>query len=263
MAFDAGLIQRSAQWGELLSYGFGWPLWLALGALVCWKLLARRGRLSAPRSQRRWFDGLLLATAGGYLLLHVATNLAPWDRYLLPLVPVLALLLARVAFWSLDNSTQTTGRPGWPRIALVAALVIGLVHAGAMASFSRLPLGDGGLYDGVEQVTSHVRTAEPPDAILYHHWLGWHYGFYLYAASAELRWWQDPVDLARKGLDSAGQRQLIALPSGRDQEPARAALASSGLTLVPVLVAANARGAPSMTLYSIEPAQAGIFSHVP
>ena len=127
LALDAGLPQRLAQWGELLGYGFGWPLWLALGALVAWALFNRRGAW-----QRRQRHSLVRSAAAGlrrsYLLLHVATNLAPWDRYLLPLLPLLALLLARGALWAWDaivDRAQPAGRAGWARTAAAAGLALG------------------------------------------------------------------------------------------------------------------------------------------
>lgn len=308
LALDAGLPQRLAQWGELLGYGFIWPLWLAVAALVLWALsnlaarrlalrhgeqlasrhaerawhatraaamdqrsLPTRGPSGCPivgtapvRSDSRWLDALLLAYVAGYLLLHIATNLAPWDRYLLPLLPLLALLLAHAAFWAWDATVaavQPAGRAGWVRRAASAGLVFGLLYAVFMASFARLPLGDGGAYDGVQQVAAHMRSAEPSDVILYHHWLGWHYNFYLYDAAAELRWWQDPADLAYKAAANSGQRQIIAFPAGRGQEAVQAALAAVGMSLSPVLAAMDPRGAPSVTLYSIEPALAGALAH--
>ncbi len=288
LALDAGLTQRLAKWGELLGYSFGWPLWLALAALILWAVsvtLARRAtrrrgtdlpscdtevRRSIPvagSSIPCWFDRLMWVFIASYLLLHIATNLAPWDRYLLPLLPLLSLLLARGAFWAWDAiaepSVQPSGRAGWTRSVLSAGLAFGLLYGGYMAGFARLPLGDGGAFDGVQQVAAHVRSAEPSNAILYHHWLGWHYSFYLYDAPVEMRWWQDPADLARKAAANADQRQLVAFPAGRGQEDLRAALAVGGLDLRPVLAAADARGALSVTLYSIEPALAGALAHDP
>jgi hypothetical protein len=215
-----------------------------------------------------WFDRLLLVFSAGYLSLHVGTNLAPWDRYLLPLLPLLSLLLARSAFWAWDAATAPAQSPGrrtsWAaRTATAALLALGVLYAGYTASFARTPLGDGGAYDGVQQVAAHVRTAEPSGVILYHHWLGWHYGLYLYDAPVELRWWQEPADLVRKVVASSGQRQLIAFPAGRSQADVRAALAGAGLALDPILAAGDAHGAPSVTLYRIEPVLAGASRHVP
>ena len=80
------LPQRIGQWGELVGYLFGWPL-LAL-LVVCSGIglrLSRRG-LGA-------FDRLLVAFVVVYLAVHLVTTMAVWDRYALPLVPLLALLL--------------------------------------------------------------------------------------------------------------------------------------------------------------------------
>ena len=278
LALDAGLPHRLAQWGELLGYAFGWPLWLALAAGLLWALYtvlrtsnragerSEASRVGAARglSNANWFDRLLLATVAVYLLLHIITNLAPWDRYLLPLLPLLALLLARAAFWAWDTSVtavQSAGRAGWARRAAAVGLTFGLLYAGYLGSFARLPLSDGGVYDGVQQIAAHVRSAEAPGAVLYHHWLGWHYNFYLYSAPVELRWWQEPADLARKAAASASQRQLIAFPAGREQQGVRAALGAAGLALDPVLTAPDERGQPSVMLYSIEPALAGGSHH--
>ena len=267
LALDAGLPQRLAQWGELLSYGLGWPLWLALGALLSWAVLNRRDSVAPAQRSPRWFDGLVLVFSAGYLLLHVGTSLAPWDRYLLPLLPLLSLLLARSACWAWDAATgsvQSSGRTSWAaRTATAAVLALGVLYAGYTASFARTPLGDGGAYDGVQQVAAYVRAAEPSGAILYHHWLGWHYGFYLYAAPVDLRWWREPADLAHQVAASSSQRQLIAFPAGRSQEDARAALAEAGLALDPVLAAHDAYGAPSVALYRIEPILDGVSRHVP
>jgi hypothetical protein len=186
---------------------------------------------------------------------------------LLPLLPLLGLLLARSAFWAWDIalvSARSSGRiNGAARTGAAAAMALGVLYAGYTASVAHTPIGDGGAYDGVQQVAAHVRSAEPPGAILYHHWLGWHYGFYLYAAPLELRWWQEPADLARKVAAISGQRQLIAFPAGRSQQDVRAALAGAGLALSPVLAAEDAQGAPSVTLYRIEPILAGVSRHVP
>jgi hypothetical protein len=303
LALDGSLPQRLGQWGELWGYAFGWPLWLALAVLILWAVVRQvkpSGRpagapmegnsaaQSAPAGvqaktgpsgvmystqrwrsmavQRHWFDVLTLVYVAGYLALHLLTNLAPWDRYLLPVIPLLALLVGRGAVGAWDilfAAGQPARRTAWQRQIATAALVLGTVYAAYTASLARLPLSDGGAYDGAPAVAAHVGTAEPADAILYHHWLGWHYNFYLYDAPVELRWWQDAADLARKAAASPGQRQLIAFPAGRDDGSVQAALAGAGLHLVPLLTASDTQGAPSATLFSIEPVPSGVAGHAP
>jgi 4-amino-4-deoxy-L-arabinose transferase-like glycosyltransferase len=260
LALDASLLPRLAQWGELLGYAFGWPLWLALGALLVGALLARRGRATPDPFTPGWLDRLLLVFVAAYLLLHVATSLAAWDRYLLPVLPLLALLLARGAVWAWQAVAQQrpAGGSRWIKTGVAAGMALSMLYAGYTAGFAPLPLGDGGGYDGVARVAAHVRAAEAPGAMLYHQALGWHYNFYLYDAPVDLRWWQDPADLARKAAAGVGQRQLIAFAAGREDEPgARAALARAGLALRPVAGTGGAPWAPSATLYSIEPLLAG------
>ena len=265
LALDASLWPRLAQWGELLGMALGWPLWLALGALFGRALLVHRGRPALSPAALGWFDRLLLAFIAAYLLLHLATDLAAWDRYLLPLIPLLALPLARGAVWAWRASFQpaaSAGRPAWIKTGAAAGLVVGLLCAGYTAAFSPLPLGDGGAYDDVPGVAAHMRTAESSGVVLYHQALGWHYGFYLYGAPVDLRWWQNPADLARKASASLGQRQLIAFAAGREDEAGvRASLARAGLVLRPVTPAGPGQAASSAPLYSIEPLLAGAPSH--
>ena len=99
---------------------FGWPL-LAL-LVVCSGIglrLSRRG-LGA-------FDRLLVAFVVIYLGVHLVTTMAVWDRYALPLVPVLALLLGYglASLWDvLDEAgrgeafaasrPRCIGGAGWP-----------------------------------------------------------------------------------------------------------------------------------------------------
>lgn len=279
LADAAALPPRLAQWIELLGYGLGWPLWLAVLGLIAWAgtgaAVRRRATTRASRhggsartvltgalARPNTFARVLLVYVAGYLALHLGTNLAPWDRYLLPLIPLLALLIAPGVVWALGAAGDLTLRAGRSgrRQAAVAILAAGLLYSAYAAGFARLPLGDGGAYDHAPLLAAHVRRAEPPGAVLYHHWLGWHYSFYLYGAPVELRWWQDPADLAGKATAGAGQRQLIAFPAGRDAGPVQAALAAAGLGLTPVLTATDARGAPSATLYSIERAGGGAYS---
>jgi hypothetical protein len=98
-----------------------------------------------------------------------------------------------------------------------------------------------------------VRETQPPGTILYHHWLGWHYGYYLAGASVDLRYWEDGADLVAKAAAGPQQRQLIAFPAGRDQREVQTLLASAGLRLQPELTVHHSGGALSATLFRIVP----------
>jgi hypothetical protein len=136
---------------------------------------------------------------------------------------------------------------------LAALLASSLVVAAWQASFSRIPVGDATAYDGVAQVANHIRQAQPLGAIVYHHWLGWHYGFYLANAPVDLRFWESPTDLAAKASAGGETSQWIAFPAGRDQRGPRQALAAVGLRLQAELMVSHPDGTPSITLFRIVP----------
>lgn len=257
------LPQRLGQWGELVGYLFGWPLLVLL--VVCSGIglrLSRRGMGA--------FDRLLVAFVVVYLAVHLVTTMAVWDRYALPLVPLLALLFGRglALLWdalgedgrvgTLAGGLVRTHRRHW----LAAFLAVVLGYTVWLAALSHIPVGDARAYDGAAQVSEHVRQTQPPGTILYHHWLGWHYGFYLADAPVDLRYWESPADLAAKAAAGRSEQQLIAFPAGRDLLGVQRALILTGLRLQPELTVLHKDGTLSVTLYRIVPAAVGATGHV-
>jgi hypothetical protein len=184
--------------------------------------------------------------------LHWLVGFQVWDRYLLGLVPLLALLAAR-AFMSFFNAIRTTS---WRRIyalALVAVLVATLATPVLAAARSELPVGgDHGAYDGIDHLAAYMRTQTPPGAVLYQYWLGYHYRFYLYGAPLRLHWYPDLEDLARDAQIYRREPRYIAFPSWRDREPVVSALNEAGITLVPVYRTTRRDGSVSFELYRMD-----------
>lgn len=249
--------QHLAGWIEVLATVLGLPLLLLAAILWAGRLLAairERGGQPAPAAlptAAGRFDLLLGLFLAGYLALHLVTSLAPWDRYALPLTPVLALLLARGAVWWVDRLV----RRGQQRalLALVAVVAAGSLWAMVLTATPRFPVADNAAYDGAPALAGHIRLAEPASPVVYHHRLGWHFGYFLYGSDSEVRWWQTPEDLAQQAARDAGRRQLVALTDAEDRAGLEAALRVAGLALAPVTVATHPDGSPSASLYSVEP----------
>ena len=197
-------------------------------------------------------DLILLVFVIGFLVFHWLLTFQVWDRYLLGLVPIVALLAARAV---VGPGRAIRSRP-W-RMAYTAG--VGLVVLASLAgpvsraADSKLPLGgDHGAYDGIDQLAEYVRANVPPGAVLYHHWMGYHYRFYLYGAPLRLHWYPNPADLVQDAVDYRREPRYIAFPSFRDSAPTRAALENAGIQLLPVYGTTRRDGTVSFQLYRLE-----------
>jgi len=280
--------ERLADWAQLLSYVFGSPLLnglLLIGLpILLWTAMrhhATGNRQHASRFTFHDFFDLLLSTyVIAYIFLHLAVSFQVWDRYLLPLAPLLCLLLARTicCLSSLaqrlykqsrvssfefrvsslqpptSNFQPPTSNIRYPISKFVMGiLVISLVRPAYLGATSQLPIGgDHGAYQGIDHLAAYVQATLPSEATLYYHWLGWHYGYYLRDVSLNTVWYPDPESLAEQAAEDGDVVRAIAFPGWKDDRPVRRALAAMDLTLVPQFATHRGDGSPSFALYLIE-----------
>ncbi|MGD2207491.1 MAG: hypothetical protein PVH17_12010 [Anaerolineae bacterium] len=242
--------QRAVEWLRLMGYFWGSPWFNGLLAAVLGIWLLGSGKLGD------WGIGklglTLLIFVVGFLLLHWLVGFQVWDRYLLGLVPLLALLAGR----ALTALGRAIGTARWRKVyatALPLALIVLLAGPVYRAARSGTPVGgDHGAYDGINGLAAYVRDHVPPDAVLYHHWLGYHYRFYLYGAPLRLHWYPDTDDLVHDATVYRREPRYIAFPSFRDGSAAQAAMAAAGITLAPVMETMRRDGTTSFRLYRLE-----------
>ncbi len=211
---------RVQEWGSLLWYlmgsGAGW-LWacvLAIAGVAMQRPSRRPADLDTP-SHPQLATPVLVAWTAGFVVFHVVTTTQAWDRYLLPLAPILALLLGA--------ATQPTlaARPPGNRLRLAAVVVTwALVLPPAWrAAQGGLPIGgDHGGYAGLHQVIEWLEAEAPPGSVLYHSVLGWHYRFYFFDEEMpaqnrfDLRWYPNPVYLADNAAKIGHRRRFLVAP---------------------------------------------------
>lgn len=265
--------ERWWEFVELLAYGtaspvlngifvVGLPLLLGYGWWMC-RLKATAGNFSSCSSaplrpcsatQTDWLFALFTLV---FLLGHALFSFQVWDRYLLGLIPFLALLLARVLLWpwSLLKRYWLDAQLEWQPLA---GLIYGLALAGLLALTLARPVQDAinGRYPlgshsqalaGIEQIVAYLQGHAGADHTLYHRWLGTHWRFYLWGYPYDLQYWASPRELAAK----AKPGHLIAFPSWQSDTEARLALAGVGLGLKELTRAYNPAGYPSIVLYEI------------
>ena len=242
--------QRGAEWLSLVGAFWVSPWFnaLLLAVLAAWLGGGLAGRWEGWRRT----DVALGVFCLVFLAVHWLVGFQVWDRYLLGLVPIPALLGAR-ALTALSGAIR--GAP-WRRVYVLGlvAVLAGTLGAPVLAAArSELPIGgDHGAYDGIDDLATYMRTQAPKGSVLYHYWLGYHYRFYLYGAPLRLHWYPDLEDLVRDAEIYRREPRYIAFPAWKDGEPAMAALREAGIALSPVYQTTRRDGSLSFTLYRMD-----------
>jgi hypothetical protein len=272
---SVGIIGFSERWSgfiDFLTYGTASPILNTIFLVGCplllvhgvWQVVGREGRgewgvrredMPVRMAQTDWLFFLFILA---FLLLHVLLSFQIWDRYLLGLIPLLGLLLARVLLlpasllkthWSYIRPTLSLPLNVVVGFGLIVLLAVTLSGSVQDATNARYPLGSNShALRGIEQIAAYLQGNIGADNTLYHHYLGTHWRFYLWKYPYDLQYWDSPNELVTK----AQPGQLIAYPSWRSDTELRLTLFKAGLTLHELIRAYTPGGAPSIILYRIE-----------
>jgi hypothetical protein len=235
---------RLQSWAELAWHlTTSWLVWglillLAIVHLVPWRRNKRTRKEDAldsvqptANASRHSQTTLLLALwAIIFLLAHIVTSVQVWDRYLLPVAPVLAL----TAGW-LATRWLTHAAP--PLIAGALAVWLCVLALPAItAARGELPIGgDHGAYTGLAEAAAWLQQEAPDNVVLYHRVLGWNLRFYLYDQIArgqyELRWFPSTAYLADNATKAPHKLRLLMEPDWAPLPDLSAMLAMRGFDL--------------------------------
>jgi 4-amino-4-deoxy-L-arabinose transferase-like glycosyltransferase len=257
------LWERLRGWADQLHGLFSSPvvdgvLLLGLPALL-WRGVARRAY-----ARGTLVDLLLISFVVIHFFLHWLWAFPIWDRYLLPVVPVLALLLARLAaaavaglqsavrslflFTSRSRSVaacRSTLAAGCLVLAALLVPALGVARDGC-------PGGACTAYDGIDEVAAFLGGL-PEGTVVYEHWMGWQYGYYLFDDPLYLAHWPNPAWLARDVLVfGTTDARYIAFPAWESSARVERALAEVGYRLEPVLATVRRDGIPTYSVYRIQ-----------
>jgi hypothetical protein len=190
---------------------------------------------------------------------HAWLSFQVWDRYLLGLIPLLALLLARILvwpwtilkmFWLKRYPELLPGSKALFGAGLAVLLAVSLARPVRDAANARYPLGSHSrVLQGIEQITAYLQSQVGANHTLYHRWLGTHWRFYLRNYPYDFQFWESPQELAGK----ARAGQLIAFPGWQSDTETRLALGEVGLGLQELARGYTAAGKPSIILYRLIP----------
>ncbi len=230
---------RLAQMGQLWRLAWGWPL-LVLGVAALAGFAARRRLLPV--------EAMILLFVTAYLALHWLWAVPVWDRYLLPILPQIAILFGpglsalyssfvvrRSSF--LGQRSAVGGRRS-RHFALVALAVLAVASlpTAAAARAGRFPIGGQPAADGGAARAALALKDAPYGTVLYDHWVSWHWRYQLFDGRVYVSWFPHAdallADLAAFG--GAGPARAIALPASAAARPIVRRLAESGYRLEPL-----------------------------
>ena len=253
LAWSWELLPRLAAWADLWVYVTG-SAFLMLLFLVMLPVLWRLRPAASDRAVL--YDRILILFVEGYVILHWLLAIPVWDRYLLPLVPLVAVLLGRVLArardYALAEQEFQPGRLWVPTAVLLLFLALLQAPQAAAAYQARLPVGgQPGADEGAWQVARFLEEA-PYGTVLYDHWYSWHWRYAFLDKGVYVSWFPHPQSLARDLAvfgASPGDRYLV-LPDNDQAIPVLRAVNESGFLPEPVL---RTETRPGMILYHLQP----------
>jgi len=261
-AFASELGPRLIGWLGFLPHLFGPILGGILVVSLMGLLVHAFGRGKGTRGAA--IDLLLVAYMVGFFALHWLLAFPVWDRYLLILVPVMAVLLGRCAGWlvswlvgwpepRLTSSNHPTNYPTiqLSTIAVAAALMLPF---SVQAARSEIPIGgDHGPHDGIDRAAAYLREL-PVGTVLYDHWLSWEFDYYLWDAPLYHAYFDTPADLARdlRAFGRSSTRYLVA-PVNESLGKIERAVADAGFRIAPVMKSADRIGRTAFVVYRTVP----------
>lgn len=245
-AFASEVVPRLEAWLGWLPYLFG--ALLDVLTLAGLPILLFNAFARDARTRQATIDLYLICYTIGFLALHWLFAFPVWDRYLLILVPVGALVLARLA--AIASRRQII--IAIPQKAMLLGIVLLMLPYAIQSARSELPIGgDHGAHDGIDQLADYLRDL-PVGTVVYDHWLGWELGFYLWDAGVYRAYFDTPAALADDlhTFASTAPRYLIA-PASESLNKVSRAIAHEGYSLTQVLTTSDRFVRTSYFVYEV------------
>lgn len=244
LIYAAEIGSRMIGWLAFLPYFFG-PIVGAIGLIGLPQLLRT--------SQRdRW----LLLWLVALLALHWLFNFPIWDRYVLLLVPIAAMVvgqsIGRLVNWVLARSIILSSRHLVRPIMFALVLATALPFSSAAAE-SQIPIGgDHGANDGIDRVAVFLKSL-PSGTVVYDHWLAWELDYYVGEGFVFLAYFDTPAALQDDLRVFGGANRYVIFPGHESPDRVADAIGEVGYTLQAVFTTQNRFGQTSFTVFKIIP----------
>ncbi len=252
---------------------WSWEVWprLAGWTMMSWWLLGAGwligiGWLISDMSQRSlkppnktadvriWLWGMI----AGYVSMHWLLAIPIWDRYWLPLVPLVAVAFSiglprfkndQIAIKRSFNRLRKKNRRdiNFKVIWLVFALLL-LLPQGWLARRGWFPVGGSATADGGAGQIAAVLDDKPYGTVLYDHYYSWQWRYHFFDTGVFVSWFPNPDWFGRElqAFESDSHERFVVLPNDERGNPVRREATALGFSLVEIEQTAE------MTLYLVE-----------
>lgn len=246
LAWSWELWPRLEAWGEVWGALIGAPV-LAFALLLFTPVFL--ALLIQHQDRHTALDQVFLLFLVFYALLHWFVAIPVWDRYLLPVTPLAAVVLGRFVSRVLAFLQPELPVPA-PATAAAAAVLLFMLMAPAGVAARTGEFAVGAQQRGpagVGVVAEELETA-PYGTVLYDHWFSWQWRYYLMDSGVYVSWFPHPDALVTdlNAFYAGDEARFVALPTDETALPVRRALKEAGYGLGAV------RSTSGVALYAIE-----------
>lgn len=259
LAWSWELWPRLAAWGGQWSYVLASPvlefmLLLAVPLFIA-VLIDQQDRAAA-------IDRLLVLYVLAYFLLHWFIAIPAWDRYVLPVLPIIGLVLARfiwrVVSYVWPPLSEALGLQVEKRQLLLPILLLLVVFQASSvvdAYDGSLPVGASPTADHGAAAISEVLADAPYGTVLYDHWYSWHWRYHLFDKRVFVSWFPHADALVEdlQVFGNGGKDRYVVLPNSAEALPVLRALNASEFALERVADTGDRGEMHGMILYRIRP----------
>jgi len=254
---DPGRLARSLEVPGRLAGWLNWLKYLAGGhilALVPVAVLVGVGVIRARSLRERALAVALAAYGLAYFGLHWLVAFPIFDRYMLPLVPLAAVLagsgIVRIGHMA---SHQLPGQAKYWQAALLLASALALLPGAAHAARGDYPVGgDHGGMDGLEIIAARL-AAVPWGSVVYTDTLGWPLAYYTMDSGIYLAAFDNPTWLEQdlRVQQVGAVRRYLVMQAALPQRDVLDAVDAAGCQLEMLLRTRDQLDRATIDLYQI------------
>jgi hypothetical protein len=221
---------------------------LCLLAYGLWRRRVRKGWL---------FDWVLAGFCLYFVAIHTVLTFSVWDRYMLGLASVVAILLSRVVLLPRDVLAR---REGSDQAQVAYLVMLGLLLVAAIRHPTQVALrygfpvgGDHGSFQGIDDVANYFKGNAPEGSIVFHKWLGWHYSYYLFDVPLDFYYYPSFEFVLDTARQLSHLKKYIVFPSWTDSSGLSSFLEDNEWEMRELYRTYRPNGTVSFTIYRIQP----------